>query len=99
MRIIAMIAIGRLLVWVLQTSGPTKAIFNRIKPLRELLVCDFCMGCWVFPWLAWLFNFNLLEPIYVPIFSEIITGIAVSFAVRMARLGWMQEWGYEEFEH
>jgi len=98
MTIISMAVLGRLLVWTLQTSGPTKRIWKLHPILADLGECDFCVGCWVYALLAWLFSINLLEPIYVPVLSEIITGIAFSFAGHLMALGWKMRWGTEVLE-
>lgn len=98
MTIVSMAVIGRLLVWVIQTSGPSKLIWKLHPILAELGECDFCVGCWVFALLAWLFSINLLEPIYVPVLSEIITGIVFSFVSHLAAMGWKARWGYEVLE-
>lgn len=89
------LVLGRLIVWVAQTSGPTRLIWNLHPFLKELGECDFCLGCWIFPFLAVMFGVNLTAPIYVPFVSEIMTGIATSFAVHLARLGWQTKFGVE----
>ena len=98
MKIITLAVVGRLLVWVLQTSGPTKKIWKLHPFLTELGECDFCLGCWVFSAMAYIFGFNLLDPIYVPVLSEVVTGILVSLISHLAALGWKQRWGYEILE-
>ena len=98
MTIVSMAVLGRLLVWTLQTSGPTKRIWKLLPILEDFGECDFCVGCWVYTLLAWLFSINLIEPIYVPVLSEIITGIAFSFAGHLMALGWKMRWGTEVLE-
>lgn len=93
--VIAYLVLGRLLVWTVQTSGPSRRIWALHPLLEELGDCDFCVGCWVFPLLALLLEVNLLAPVYVPAVSEIITGIATAFAVHLARLGWQSKFGVE----
>jgi len=96
MNIIVMVVLGRLLVWMIQTSGPTRKFLGWHPLLIELRACDFCIGCWVFPILAWVFGVNLLDPIYHPVFCEIVTGFIFSFAVHLGSIGWRDKWGYEE---
>jgi len=98
MKIIALAVIGRLLIWVLQTSGPTKRIWQLHPYLGELGECDFCLGCWVFTGMAAILGVNFLEPIYVPFVSEVVTGIATSLISHLAAIGWRQRWGYEILE-
>lgn len=93
--VIAYLLLGRLIVWVAETSGPTKRIWRLHPLLEELGECDFCLGCWVYPLLAAMFEVNLTAPVYVPFASEIITGIATAFAVHLARLGWQTKFGVE----
>ena len=95
MTIVVLAALGRLLVWVTQTSGPTRR-FWRLHPfLAELGACDFCVGCWVFSLLAWPLRVNLLAPVYVPVLSEVLTGIAFSFVSHLVSQGWRAKWGLE----
>jgi hypothetical protein len=100
MNLIVFAAIGRLLVWTIQTSGPTQRIKKWLNKefIDELFECDFCLGFWVFTALAFLFEINILEPLYFPVFSEIITGQVASFVVHLARVGWTTKWGYEVLE-
>jgi len=98
MTIVTMAVLGRLLVWVLQTSGPTKRLWKLHPLLTELGECDFCMGVWVYVLLAFPFRVNLMSPIYFPFLSEIITGVAFAFVSHLASLGWRQKWGYEVLE-
>jgi len=85
---IAFGVLGRLLIWTLQTNGLLSPLFSLSAKLRELRACDFCLGFWVFGPLAYLFGLNLLYPIYVPVLSEILTGLVASFISHLARLGW-----------
>lgn len=63
--------------------------FDEGKFLRQLFDCDFCLGVWVFTILSAIFRMNiLLEWIYVPVISELITGSVTSFLVHLVRLGW-----------
>jgi len=93
MRLLALVVVGRLVVWLAQTSGPTKRLWSLHPLLTDLGECDLCMGCWVFPMLAWALGVNLLEPVYVPVVSELLTGWLVSFGVHLARLGWRDKFG------
>ena len=98
MTIVSMAVLGRLLVWVLQTSGPTKRVWDLHPFLEELGKCDFCVGCWVYMPLAYVFKVNLTAPLYYPVLSEIVTGIAFAFVAHLAAIGWQQKWGYEVLE-
>lgn len=93
MHLLALVVVGRLVVWLAQTSGPTKRLWSLHPLLTDLGECDLCLGCWVFPMLAWALGVNLLEPVYVPVVSELLTGWLVSFGVHLARLGWRDKFG------
>ncbi len=105
MSLIVFVAIGRLLVWTIQTSTPTLKIKELLAIVLgeadfwdELWKCDFCLGFWVFLPLAFMFEINLLEPLYFSITSEAITALVTSFVVHLARVGWQTKWGYEVLE-
>ena len=80
--------LGRLTLWTIQTSVLLNPLFSKSAKLRELRACDFCLGFWVYMGLAFVFRLNLLDPIYVPVLSEALTGLAISFLAHLARLGW-----------
>jgi hypothetical protein len=93
MRIIALLSLGRLIVWFIQINGLTRRLFDLHPLLEELRDCDLCLGFWVFSPLAFVLGVNILEPIYVPVLSEALTGMAVTFATHLAVLGWQTKFG------
>ncbi len=88
------LGLGTLLVWTLQAAGLIQPIFSIHPKLKELRDCDFCLGFWVFLPFVFLFDLNLMAPFYLPVFSEVATAIAISFAVHIFRLGWTHKFGY-----
>ncbi len=86
--IILWLLFGRLAIWTIQTNGLTRPVFSLHAKLEELVECDLCLGFWVFSGLAWAMGINLIEPVYIPALSEIFSGLAASFAVHLARMGW-----------
>ena len=98
MKLIVLFVIGRLLLWAIQTNGLTKSLFEFHPKLIELRDCDFCLGFWVFMPLALALGINIIEPIYVPVLSEVVTGITISFAAHLGRLGWTYKFGAFELE-
>lgn len=100
MNLIVFAVVGKLLVWTIQTSGPTRRIWKQSELLAEFGECDFCVGCWVYSILAWLFGVNVLSPltVFYPVLTAIMNGILVSFAVHLASVGWKAKWGYEVIE-
>ena len=93
MRLLALVVVGRLVVWLFQTSGPTTRLWRLHPFLTELGECDLCLGCWLFPLGAWALGVNLLDPVYVPGVSEIVSGWLVAFGVHLARIGWQDKFG------
>lgn len=86
--LLILIVLGRLVIWVIQTNGLTRAIWKIHPILTELGSCDFCLGVWVYTGLALIVGVNILEPDYFPVVSEFVTGITISFGVYLARIGW-----------
>ena len=97
MNLVAFAVLGRLLTWVLQTNGLTARLWKLHPILTELGECDFCLGCWLFTALAFPFGINLLAPVYVPVASEFVSGVATAFVVHLARIGWTARFGIVEF--
>jgi hypothetical protein len=93
LRLIVMLVLGRLMVWALQTSGPTRRFWRLHPILKELGECDFCLGVWVFLALDILLRVNITDPYYMPYISEVVTAVTVSFAVHLARIGWSVNYG------
>lgn len=93
MKLVAVLVLGRLVTWALQTSGPSKRIWSLHPLLKELGECDFCLGFWVFCVLVTVLEVNLLDPYYVPVASEVVTAIAFSFGTHLARIGWSMKFG------
>ena len=93
MNLIAVLVLGRLVTWAFQTSGPTKKIWSLHPLLAELGECDFCLGVWVYLVLVAVVRINLLDPFYYPFVSEVVTAIALSFGVHLARIGWSMKFG------
>jgi hypothetical protein len=71
--------------------------FELPKPIKKyqwfvkLHDCGLCSGVWVFTLLSLFMGVDLLSIVlyeYVPLVSEIITGIVVSWTVWIFTLGW-----------
>jgi len=85
--------LGRLVIWSLMTSGPTKRIWRLHPLLRELGECDFCLGFWVYLAFVIPLRLNVLAPWYIPVLSEVATALAFSFVAHLVRLGWGVKFG------
>ena len=64
-------------------------LFQEGRYLYKLWTCDLCLGVWVYAFLAYAFDINLLQGwFYIPIINEIIMGMSTSFLVHLVSLGW-----------
>lgn len=81
-RLLLYLATGRLLTWLVQTSGLTRPLFDRHPITKELRECDLCTGFWVYLALSprWDMGFGILNRIALAALS--------SFAAHLLRLGW-----------
>jgi len=93
MKLVAVLVLGRLVIWAFQTSGLTRRIWSLHPLLSELGECDFCLGFWVYLPLVYVAQINLLDPYYVPVVSEVVAAIGLSFGVHLARIGWSMKFG------
>lgn len=76
------LAIGRLLVWLIQTNGLTRPLFDRHAKLRELRDCDLCLGFWVYLALAPRIDLGVGR------LNRISWAAIASFTAHLLRLGW-----------
>jgi hypothetical protein len=63
-------------------------LFEEWKFLQELFSCDLCLGVWVYTVLAFFFRANIYDMFYIPVISEILTGITTSFIMHVFSVGW-----------
>ena len=83
---------GRLAIYALQKFPLVRGV--KAKFFSELVSCDFCLGVWVYSVLSGLTRWVLFYDMsYVPIISEILTGITLSFAVHIFATGWQSRFG------
>lgn len=86
-------ALTRVILFVVQKAS--KQYLSLLKPskfrgfLEQLFGCDLCLGVWLYTLFAWLLDINVLyEFRYVPVVSEVVTGIITSFIVWLLAKGW-----------
>lgn len=83
---------GRLLIWLIQTNGLSRLIWDLHPTLTELGECDLCLGFWGFLAMATLTGkpmFNLW-----PRWFDYVAQAAIStFVVHLVRLGWHSKFG------
>jgi hypothetical protein len=80
-------AAGRLLTWLLQTSGLTRRLWAINGFWAELGECDLCLGFWVYLLLALLWQPPLFGLWPWPVEMVIFAAVA-SFVMHLIRLGW-----------
>lgn len=86
-------AIGKLIIFTLQ-----KFPFSHLPRIGELFTgdrffvrlfsCDFCLGFWVFTFLAPIMGANLVEQVRFIVVAWVITGVIMSFIVHVFSNGW-----------
>ena len=86
--------LGKLLIFTLQKFPFYKlpfihSLFLEGKLLSKLFECDFCLGCWIYFFLALVCKINFFQELgYIPIIFEFFTGIASSFVMYLLSAGW-----------
>lgn len=90
------LAVGRLLTWLLQTSGLLRPFWQSHPLLSELGECDLCVGFWVYLALG----FFLASPFGLwPWWVEMVMFAAIaSFTAHLLRLGWQAKFGTVVFD-
>lgn len=78
------LATGRLLTWLVQTSGLTRPLFDRHPLLKELSECDLCTGFWVFLALSPRADLGFRPRAL----NRVAWAAGGSFAAHLLRLGW-----------
>lgn len=57
--------------------------------LGNLFECELCLGVWVYSFLCLLLDFHLPQSTtYLPILSEILAGMVMSFSMWLLTEGW-----------
>jgi len=85
------LAIGRLIIWLLQINGLLKPFWALHELLAELGECDLCLGFWVYLGLSFTFENQLPELPWL--ISNIALAAIASFMVHLIRLGWGVKFG------
>jgi hypothetical protein len=84
-------AIGKLLMFLFR-KAPYAGYMSRLPKVgqffKELFACDLCFGCWVFFLMGFVWRLNLLGMQPIPILTEFLDGIIVSFMAWVWSAGW-----------
>lgn len=82
--------IGKLLMFVWNKSPYPKYI-SRLPKIgnffKELFACDLCFGCWLYILMDCFWQLNLIG-VTIPVVTEFLDGIIVSFIVWVFTAGW-----------
>jgi len=88
-------ATGKLLIWTIQSAGPFQPVWNflesRWPKFREMHDCGWCIGCWVYPVLAYVLQVDIFDNLTYSMIGYILTGIVTSFLVQCVSFG-LQSW-------
>lgn len=98
MNLLVFLFLGGFLTWLVQTNGLLQPVWKKNRILMELRACDFCLGCWIFPFLAWAFDINFLSPFNIALVSPIITGFIASWMVHIFKIGFKAQYMILELE-
>jgi hypothetical protein len=90
--LIAYVVVGRILIWALQNT-PLLDGARKHQKVQQLLECDFCLGCWVYAILALWFRPQVVSNKLPRGVFCATTGLVVSFATHLARIGWEERFG------
>lgn len=85
------IAVGRLMVWLVMSNGITKRVIPVVPPLfRELLECDLCTGFWVFLLIAPFVRVGLFDN---PVLDALAFAAVAAFVSHVMALGIIARFG------
>jgi len=87
---ILFLVIGRIVIEVWQRFQLPKFV-EKYKWFVKLHECSLCSGVWIFTILSLFLGVDLLSTLvftYIPVVSEVVTGIVISWAVWIFTLGW-----------
>jgi len=84
--------VGRLLIWLVQTNGLSKPIWDLHPTLAELGECDLCLGFWGFLAMAILTGKPMFD-LWPSWFDYVVQAAISTFVVSLVRLGWHSKFG------
>ena len=89
-QLVLLMLIGKVCIYTIQKFPLVKKI--KMQFLLDLFNCNFCLGVWVYFFLALVFRVALFKSVfYCPVISELATGATISLAVHLFSIGW-NEW-------
>jgi hypothetical protein len=89
-QLVLLMLIGKVCIYTIQKFPLVQKI--KIPFLNQLFLCNFCLGTWVYFFLALVFRVALFRSVfYFPVVSELATGAMISLVVHLFSIGW-NEW-------
>jgi len=86
------VGVGKIAMWMVTLFARSNNIQNPF--FVKLFECGFCIGTWIYFCLFCFFKMELTSPIgYVPLVSEMLSAMVVSFLVGIFSDGWMFRFG------
>ena len=88
--------IGKVCIYTIQKFVVTNELVKQIKMpfLNQLFNCNFCLGVWVYVFIASVFHVVLFRSVfYCPVISELATGAMVSLVVHLFSIGFQDFFG------
>lgn len=89
-QILVLAGLGKLVMF-LWHKAPYQNYMTRLPKVggffRELFACELCFGVWIFWVLSFIWQMNLMG-VNLPILSEFLDGIVISFIVWVFTAGW-----------
>ena len=88
--------VGKLLIWTIQIFPPIHWFIESRKGLlkeylEKLFGCDFCLGTWVYFFLAIVAQQTIIPlnyNIFAVIVSYFLTGVISAFVMHLITIGW-----------
>ena len=89
--IVIFAVIGKLAMFLWE-KAPYQGYIARIPKVgrffKELFACELCLGCWLYFFMGFAYRLNLLGIQPIPVLTEFLDGIIVSFLVWVFSAGW-----------
>jgi hypothetical protein len=91
-QLILLILTGKVCIYTIQKFPLVQKI--KIDFLNQLFNCNFCLGVWVYFFIASVFHVALFRSVfYCPVISELATGAMVSLVVHLFSIGFQDFFG------
>jgi hypothetical protein len=91
-QLVLLMLTGKVCIYTIQKFPLVQKI--KMPFLNQLFLCNFCLGVWVYFFIASVFHVALFRSVfYCPIISELATGAMVSLVVHLFSIGFQEMFG------